>query len=272
MNIPEDLVKSLIRHDTVLFVGAGLSISAGLPDWHEMVGPLADHIDLPQDQRDDPLKVAQYYENRRGRNALIRYILERTDTAAKRPTPNHLRLLGLGCRTWVTTNYDDLLEQTLRVGRMRFTRVVREQDLPYSTSEANTVVKMHGDRDQPDTIVITRNDYHTYFRRFPRIVDTLSGLLTEKTFLFVGYGINDPDFNQIRAQIAFDLGRHQRMAYAVAFDADEFAVEDCRCRNIHVLNIVSEQGNYTVALGNLLDDLIARIELPTPEMSLSSTG
>jgi len=31
MNIPDELVKSIARGDAVLFVGAGLSIGAGLP-------------------------------------------------------------------------------------------------------------------------------------------------------------------------------------------------------------------------------------------------
>src|SRR5947209_8631128 len=106
MEIPHELVNAIVRGDAVLFIGAGLSIGAGLPGWNELLEPLADSISLPVSLRTEPLKVAQHYENMRGRQALLNHIRERTDTTGKQPTLNHLRLTRLGIHTWVTTNYD----------------------------------------------------------------------------------------------------------------------------------------------------------------------
>jgi hypothetical protein len=109
--------------------------------------------------------------------------------------------------------------------------------------------------------VITRQDYNTYARRFPRVKEKLSGLLVDKTFLFIGYSISDPDFNQILDEAAFDLQQHQRMAYAVLFDADTFAIDDLRARNIQVLNIPADaQTDRSAQLGALLDALIQKVE------------
>ena len=115
MDIPKALVQALIRGDVVLFVGAGLSIGAGLPGWSKLLTPLADEIDLPADRRDDLLQVAQDYVNayNGNRQPLINHIRTYTDTAGIEPTANHVRLVHLGIRTWVTTNYDTLLEKTL---------------------------------------------------------------------------------------------------------------------------------------------------------------
>jgi hypothetical protein len=257
--IPQELVEQIARGNTALFVGAGLSQGAGLPGWSDLLAPLAESLGVPPNT--DPLKIAQYYEVKRGRQALVSHIIEQTDTTGKAPTGNHRRLARLGVHTWMTTNYDDLIEQTLREAGERFTKVVRDQDLPYISTDAVTLVKLHGDRDQPDTIVVTQQDYYTYFRRFPRVKDKLSGLLLEKTFLFIGYSINDPDFNQIQAEIAFDLQQHQRMAYAVLFDADEFTISDLRSRNVYVLNIpMGGQANYSERLRELVDDLIRQVE------------
>jgi len=261
MNVPRELVEQFARGDGVIFAGAGLSQGAGLPGWSELLAPLADSIGLPPHLRTDSLKVAQYYEAQRSRQALVRHIIEQTDTTGKEPTDNHRRLLCLDARTWVTTNYDDLIEQTFQEAGERCNKVVRDQDLPYTNTEAATLVKMHGDREQPDTIVITQQDYYTYFRRFPRIKDKLTGLLLEKTLLFVGYSISDPDFNQIQAEIAFDLQQHQRMAYAMLFDANEFTLSDLRSRNIHVLNIsLAGHTDYSQRLGELLDELIHQVD------------
>jgi len=261
MEIPLELVEQFARGNGVIFVGAGLSQGAGLPGWSDLLALLADRIGLPSHLRTDPLRIAQYYDNQRGRQALVSHIIEQTDTTGKGPTDNHRRLLRLGARTWVTTNYDDLIERAFLEAGERFTKVVRDQDLSYTSADAVRLVKLHGDREQPDTIVITQQDYHTYFRRFPRIKDKLTGLLLEKTLLFVGYSISDPDFNQIQAEIAFDLQHHQRLAYAVLFDADEFTLSDLRSRNIHVLNIPLEgHTDYSQRLGELLDELIRQVD------------
>jgi NAD-dependent SIR2 family protein deacetylase len=181
MDIPHELVDQFARGNGVIFVGAGLSQGAGLPGWGELLAPLADSISLPLHLRADPLKIAQHYENTRGRQALVSHVIKQTDTSGKGPTDNHRCLLRLGVRTWVTTNYDDLIEQALREAGERFTQVVRDQDLPYISADTATLVKLHGDRDQPDTIVVTQQDYNTFFRRFPRINDRFTRLLLEKT-------------------------------------------------------------------------------------------
>src|SRR5438552_955700 len=103
MNIPDELVAAIARSNAVLFVGAGLSVGAALPSWGQLIGPLADRIGLPAQQRGDPLQMAQFYETQRGRQALISYIQEQTDTSSSAPTENHRRLVRLGIRTWLTT-------------------------------------------------------------------------------------------------------------------------------------------------------------------------
>lgn len=270
-NIPFDLVEQFARGNGVILIGAGLSMDAGLPGWQALLTPLAESIRLPQDRRTDLLKVAQYYENTCGRQALIAHVQEQTDTVAGKPTDNHRRLARLGVRTWVTTYYDDLIEQTLREGGDRFNVVVRDQDLPYVSADAVTLLKLHGDRRQPDTIVISEQDYCTYFRRFPRVKDKLTGLLLEKTFLFVGYGINDPDFNQLRAEIAYDLRQHARLAYAILFDADEFTIADLRAQNVQVINAaLTGQPGCSERLGKLLDALVEQVDLARQQRRLNA--
>ena len=227
-NIPRELVVAIARGDVVLFIGAGLSRGADLPSWGELLAPLADSLKLPLARRADLLQVAQDYENEMGRHDLVQHIVDRTDTTGKQPTPNHRRLTQLPINTWITTNFDDLLERTLQEAELPCRVVVRDQDLPYTSGGKVTLLKLHGDRGQPDTIVITQKDYNTFFRRFPLIPTKLASLLLDKTFLFIGYSVSDPDFNQLRDKLAYDLEEHQRRAYAVLFNVDDFAAKDLR--------------------------------------------
>ncbi len=257
VNIPNELVEQIKRGNGVLFIGAGLSMGAGLPSWEQLVRPLGETIDAPPNT--DLLRVAQYYEDGTGRQALLERIMEATDTAGKRPTENHRLLAALPITTWITTNYDNFLEKTLDEAGIRFRKVVRNENVPYRSADRHTLIKMHGDRQQPDTIVITEEDYHTYYKKYLLVKTQLAALAATSTFLFIGYSVSDPDFNQIHAEIAFDLQKHQKKAYAILFDADKFVMRNLDKRNIIVINIPMEgQTNYSARLGEVLRELVQR--------------
>lgn len=64
------------------------------------------------------------------------------------------------------------------------------------------VYKLHGDVDNPEDVVITRNDYEEfgyYNRKLFRQV--LEGDLLTKTFIFLGFSFNDPNFNYVIAKL-----------------------------------------------------------------------
>jgi len=44
MNIPPELAEQFARGDGALFVGAGLSMGAGLPGWVGFIRPLAEAV------------------------------------------------------------------------------------------------------------------------------------------------------------------------------------------------------------------------------------
>lgn len=258
MDIPDPLVREIKAGNVVLFVGPGLSRGAGLPSWTELIRPLAQEIDVPADT--DPLKIAQYYELERGRHALIQYVLDATDASNRQPTDTHFCLAQLPVQTWLTTNYDDLIERAFSKRKTRYRKVVQDQDLPYLSSDETSLVKMHGDREQPNSIIITEQDYFTYFKRFPLVQIKLANLLAEKSFLFVGYDSTDPDFRQIYSEIAFELRQHQRMSYALMFDVDKFTVNELRARHIQVINIPIGPGeSRTAQLQEVLERLRRRV-------------
>ena len=186
-DIPEELIETIVRGDCVLFIGAGLSIPAGLPRWSDLLSPLYDKIGAPPDT--DPLTVAQVFEARESRRQLIAFISEKTDTTRIKPTKNHELLANLGIRTWITTNYDNLIEKTLDDKGHSVSLVVTDANLSLVTRSNTTVIKFHGDRRHPETMVVTKLDLWTHSERFHLIRDKIRTLVAEKTFLFIGYSI-----------------------------------------------------------------------------------
>ena len=138
--IPPDLVEQFARGNGVLIVGTGLARTAGLPGWAELFELLADRIGLPPERRSDPLKVAQYTETEIGRPALIEHVQVQIDRPSVMPTDAHRQLARLGAQTWVVTGFDDLPERAVRDRGERTVEVVRDQNLPYASSEAVTIL------------------------------------------------------------------------------------------------------------------------------------
>jgi len=156
--LPTELVDSFHRRDVVLYVGAGLSLGAGLPGWADLVRPIAKSVGAhwPSNEADlttiHLLSALQHFENQRGRNTLIQILRDRLDTAGKKPTLAHELSIGsLPVQTIFTTNYDDLVERTLEKFNRPFNVIVSETELAFWHEDRIQVVKLCGELSRPDT-------------------------------------------------------------------------------------------------------------------------
>jgi len=266
--IPVELLESLQNGDSVLFLGAGLSVSAGLPGWVNLVRPLAQSTGSRWTASETDLTTGhllsaiQYYENQRGRNALLRYLRESLDTIDIHPTRTHHLIASLPGSVIFTTNYDNLIEQTLRQLDKRFDVIVEESDLAFWREGSIQVVKLCGDLSRPTSVMITQRDFNTYFTTHPRLAERLRTLLESKTALFLGYSLQDPFFNQIWDNIGLDFGSLRRRGYVVLFDAGPLEVDDLERRNIQVINLDTTNRSKTEVLEEWLRTLTNSLSLP----------
>jgi O-acetyl-ADP-ribose deacetylase (regulator of RNase III) len=221
----ERLVASVALGECVIFAGSGLSAGSGLPGWGELIDQLADDLGVPQAERRGDLEylldLAQWYRNE-GLSPSIEERIRRTLTAeasGARPTLAQYLLASLPSRYFVTTNYDDLFEAALEGLRRHAFPVVAESDVARTGSpDGCYVVKFHGCAVRESTIVLARDDYDGFFRTRPAMALLLEGLLLNQSFLFVGYGLRDPDFRQIWSRIGAMLQGAKRPAFATTFD------------------------------------------------------
>jgi len=261
MNIPHELVEQFAYGNGVVFAGAGLSIGAGLFGWADLIRPLAQAVDArwPANETDltteHLLSATQHYENQYGRNALIQHLRDTLDTTGIQPTPVHRLIASLRVRVIFTTNYDEFIEQALREADQRHNVIINELDLAYWSEERVQVVKLCGDLQRPESIVLTKRDFNTYFAAHPRLVERLRTTLEIKTALFLGYSLRDPFFNQIWDNIGLSFGRHRRMGYTVMFDVTPLEADDLRQRSVRVINLETQGRNHTRLLVDWLQSL-----------------
>ena len=110
----ETYVQALHDQNAAVFAGAGLSIPAGLVNWKELLRGVAKDIGLDVDRETDLITVAQFHVNERGGRHRINQALIHEFAGRARPTENHKSLASLPIKTYWTTNYDALIEDSLR--------------------------------------------------------------------------------------------------------------------------------------------------------------
>lgn len=174
----------------VVFVGAGVSNNSGVPSWNTLTNALKDELPIENiSEENDSLKVAQYYCNSRGYKEYIEKIKEVLKHGKVSYNPIHDAILDLEPSHIITTNYDDLIEQSIRPRNLQYHIIRKDSDLPYIQTD-RLVVKMHGDF-EVGNIVLTEKDYLDYRVNFPLIDAFVKSLFASKFILFVGFSFAD---------------------------------------------------------------------------------
>jgi hypothetical protein len=107
-------VQALRDQNAAIFAGAGLSIPAGLVNWKELLKDIARDIGLDVNKEDDLITLAQFHVNERGGRHRINQALINEFSGRAKSSDNHKLLAALPIRTYWTTNYDVLIEESLR--------------------------------------------------------------------------------------------------------------------------------------------------------------
>ena len=146
----------------------------------------------------------------------------------------------------ITTNYDSLFEQAYGTDKLHV--VTTGNQLPYQELNKVTLYKVHGSLERPDSLVITEDDYRNFFAKADRLLwNNVESLMTTRTMLFVGYGLEDPNVLGLFEQILNAVGGNMRGAYLVAPQLSPIHVDQLKRHNVSYLDCTGEE---------LVDELI----------------
>lgn len=211
----KDFVKDLAENNVALFAGAGMSRAAGYVDWRELLKEIANDVGLNVEIEHDLISLAQYHvnENGGGKAKIIRKILEEfaEETEA---TANHKILARLPISTFWTTNYDTIIEDSLKAANKVVDIKHQIKQLASTRPKRDVVVyKMHGDVHHPADVILTKEQYESYYKTHEHFITALSGDLISKTFLFVGFSFADPNLDYILSRLRIQFGVNNRQHY-----------------------------------------------------------
>lgn len=209
-NPPNELVAAICEKKCALFVGAGLSVSAGFPRWPDLLVHLIDtglkrgfykdakatELKTIAAQPNRQLMVAQEISDCYGKE-LFQTELARVFNVKRPPTQLHLALPRIPFSLVVTTNYDQLLENA-------YSKVT--DSIPTVYTHADTadfadalwrgdffILKVHGDVGRKSSMILTQKDYRTIIYSSPGYRAVVTAIFTIKTVLFLGVSLDDPE-------------------------------------------------------------------------------
>jgi hypothetical protein len=229
-DLPSTLVEALKAREVIPFVGAGVSRAVldvlGQPLFPTWLGVLlaasqllrAEGLITKANRVQATLEDNEYLDAAKvARDALgslwFRFLKDQFDLSTDRVQPASLdvarAIWGLGSPLVVTTNYDKVLRwacpqhQDLR--HWTVSDRVNLVDIQRDSVGQPAVWHLHGFIDRPEEIVITPDGYATLYPadaqikvKYDAALDTLRHLLTARTFLFIGFGMEDAIQRQIR--------------------------------------------------------------------------
>jgi hypothetical protein len=210
----KEFVKDLAENNVAVFAGAGMSKSAGFVNWADLLRDIATELGLSVDKEHDLISLAQYHVNEnRGKARINRKILEEFAQEAE-ATENHKVLARLPVTTFWTTNYDTLIEDSLKAANKVVDIKHQVKQLANTRPKRDVVIyKMHGDVHHPADAIITKEQYESYYKTHEPFATTLSGDLISKTFLFIGFSFTDPNLDYVFSRLNIQFGQNSRQHY-----------------------------------------------------------
>lgn len=219
------------RQDVSLFLGAGVSVDAGVPLWDDLIHKLLiNMIDIHlggieweedvekisrlaySDREDSPITQMRYirsaFENEEYFELVHKILYEKRpkcDTTLLNAIANLAipRRNHIGVKSIVTYNFDDLVELNLR-NKVEYKTIYREEDIPdinkLSVYHVHGFLPMEAELEDFKNceLVFSEEDYHKVYRDaycWSNIVQL--NAFRDSTCLFIGSSLTDPNMRRL---------------------------------------------------------------------------
>lgn len=250
-----------------VFVGAGFSKNAQLvsggvlpPNWDELGNLFFEKTRKHKPNSRDlayanVLRLAEDVENMYGRPVLSKMIQDKINDDKMVPSDAHLRLLALPWKDVYTTNYDTLLERAaLRLneqGRRLYSVIRYDEAIGMETPPF--LMKLHGDINEPQSIIISEEDYRTYSSKHQAMINHIQHAIMLETMVLIGFSGNDPNFLQWLGWVRDALKNNQRKVYLLSVDGVPDAVKKSfEKKNVIVVDLKGLAGKDAAPPENVL--------------------
>ena len=234
INIPSELKKAIEADDLVLFIGAGLSWdlkntdNESLEGWDKMVKSITSHLNEKGDIKDElkqscdalePIKALEKLETEGiNRGQIGEFVKHYFRLGKENDLSFHKKLFSLSTKI-ITTNYDRAFEKAIPDLQEIKAYKTKKYELNSLKKDPIFLFKLHGCIEHLDSMVLFPSDYDKLYKSEGREAElalyALRNLIFNKTFLFIGTGLGDPQINGIFKEINRIQGIYNQKHYII---------------------------------------------------------
>jgi len=236
------------------FIGAGFSIPLELPSWRQLIINLGNDLGYTDDLyliHGNYQQLAEYAKLQDDKvwNTFVHNMIVGFDSPASNvkrlKSKQHIALSKLKVKTIYTTNYDRHIESTFRDTGRKVKTIVSLKDFIEEDKEDYIIeiIKFHGCIIEPDSIVLTENQYYDRMELENPLDQKLRADALSNSFLFIGYSFDDPNIryiwykihHQINKYISKGTSARPRPSYITTFGSNEVQAKILEKLNIKVI-------------------------------------
>jgi hypothetical protein len=260
------------RGELALFLGAGVSMAAGLPSWGGLIRELAARAGMSADEQSALAELRNVLDQasiveRRLSEASVRIGQAVYEVLAphRHYALAHALLAALPVRETITTNYDQLFEKAWRQPDTGEVSILPGAIRP---DARRWLLKMHGCLSAPDRVVLTRTSYTRYDEQLPALSGMVQTFLVTRHVLFVGFSLTDDNFHRIVDAVRRIRGSDRRASHfgtALSLGGGGLSeiLWDADIRRVRMTEVTESAPGFSAGeaarrLDIFLDDLVSR--------------
>ncbi|WP_437313043.1 SIR2 family protein [Sorangium sp. So ce385] len=222
-----DLRKAYESGQLVVFVGAGVSAAAGLPDWRSLTEQMTAHLRARGAGAGTLAEIKELAQKGQYIEALsaVKLALGAPEFCAAveqalddggRDVPEVARVIASmrpRLRAVLTTNLDRLLDRAFEGEWDVLARAPAD-----IASRRRYILKLHGALRERDTWVFTREQYDRAIFASPGLRSAVKALFHACPILFVGFGFDDDDLDRALGEVRALAGEQPPPHFALLVD------------------------------------------------------
>lgn len=265
-NFPKHFIDAIQSKECILFVGSGISVWSGLPSWERLIEQMIEFLcdsglnDLDKSEIDqillerDVLTAASLCGSLMRKGSFRDFIDEIFIQSNPKPHNIHQIIVDLGPDSFITTNYDRLIDVAYQMVHdgLALSPINNDQPVEQATivkhGASRFIFTPHGRAEKSDTIVLTREDYRALKYNSKATIQTLQHLLISRPVVYLGFGLQDPDFLMIKDEIATTYQGGEREHFAIMPDVNN--LEKNFWKEQYGINIISYATEDIEEVGN----------------------